>query len=109
MQTGGRGFPESIEPVDVALSVDINFNTATGIMRTGNHRYQIPGNINASVKTMCVYIWEMVLKTVFIQMCAIEPYMVISPNFHLVIYSPGNNISWCERSPAVVPVHELFT
>src|SRR5512133_1724696 len=109
MQACGGYFSQRIEPVDVTLSVCINLYPATRIVSTGNNRYHIPGYINPAFQAMLINIWKMIFEPLLIQMSAIEPYMIITPYFHFIINSPCNYIPWRERSPAVVPVHELLT
>ncbi len=51
---------------------------------------------------MFINIWKMVFKSFGIQMGAIEPDVIISPNFQLIVNSPCYNIPGGKRSPAVI-------
>ena len=62
-------------------------------MRTGNNRNHILCDIYATLKTMFINIRKVIFKSFLIQMRAIEPYMIISPYFHLIINCSGNYIT----------------
>jgi len=78
-------------------------------MDAGYNRDHVFGYIDSAAKAMLIDIREMVFQLFCVQMSAVEPYMIITPDLHFIVNCTRYNVPWRKRSAVIIPVHKILT
>jgi hypothetical protein len=106
VKSGARALTSYVEILDIRPSELITHDTTAQVMRGGNDRNRLLGDIETELQTPLVDGRKVILDKIRGSMRDIEKHVIISPTLHLIVDSPGDNIAGRELKLRVIPLHE---
>ena len=106
MKASTGAFTQCIEPLDARLSVEVYLDASAHIVCCRTDRDIVGGDVDAHREALLVDVGEVTTRLCRILVSDIEADVIDAVNLHLLVDGTSHNITWCQREPLVVFLHE---
>src|SRR5690625_4834940 len=109
MQTGIGGLANGIQAWQIRAGVQISQNSAASVMRGRHHWQRLTSHVEAIFKAAAVNGREVPAGKIRRTMAYIQPHMVDSQTFHLMVDGTRDDITRCEFAAGVEIQHKAMS